>query len=457
MKPNKSAVGRFRLALMRPISSHMKPNQSQYSRDFGILFIVMLITGAGNTALQSVLPAIGRSLKVPDSVIATVFSVSALVWVFAAPFWAKRSDRQGRRKMVLIGSAGFTVSITLVGLVLTAGLDGWIGPYVAMAAVITARVIYGFFGSAAPPAAQAMVALRTSREDRTKALTLLGSAFGLGTILGPALAPYMVIPGIGLAGPAFVFALFGLATWFAVARFLTDDRDIGDGDEDAARGANISYPSLGGAPAGASITAATSEVNEDKLPIRDPRIWPWMFSGLVLGHAQAMTGAAMGFLVIDRLGLSVEKIETQQAIGLVLMCGAGAALLVQWGLIPNLKLKPRTMMTLGLVISAIGLCGTAISFSLYTIATSYALSSIGFGFTRPAFTAGSSLAVGRRLQGLVAGRVTSVNGASFVVGPTLGVGLYQIAQPLPFLVATLVLILMIPYVMRKLTAEIADA
>ncbi len=455
-KPNKSALNCFRRALMRRISSEMKPNQSRDSRDFGILFIVMLITGAGNTALQSVLPAIGRSLKVPDSVIATVFSVSALVWVFAAPFWAKRSDRQGRRKMVLIGSAGFTVSITLVGFVLMAGLDGWIGPYVAMAAVITARVIYGFFGSAAPPAAQAMVALRTSREERTKALTLLGSAFGLGTILGPALAPYMVIPGVGLAGPAFVFAIFGLATWFTVHRFLTDDRDVGEGDDGAARGANISYPSLGGAPAGASITAATSDIFEDRLTIRDARIWPWMFSGLTLGHAQAMTGAAMGFLVIDRLGLPVTEIATQQAIGLVLMSGAGAALLVQWGLIPNLRLKPRTMMLLGLVISAIGLCGTALSFSLYTIATSYALSSIGFGFTRPAFTAGSSLAVGRRLQGLVAGRVTSVNGASFVLGPTIGVGLYQIAQPLPFLVATIVLALMIPYVTRKLSVENVD-
>jgi MFS family permease len=439
---------------MRPIGCPMKPNQLQYSRDFGLLFMVMLITGAGNTALQSVLPAIGRSLKVPDSVIATVFSVSALVWVFAAPFWAKRSDRQGRRKMVLIGTGGFTVSITLVGFVLMAGLDGWIGPYVAMTAVITARVIYGFFGSAAPPAAQAIVALRTSREERTKALTLLGSAFGLGTILGPALAPYMVIPGVGLAGPAFVFALFGLVTWIAVARLLTDDRTIGEGDDSAARGANVSYPSLGGAPAGASITAATSDVNEEQLSIRDDRIWPWMFSGLILGHAQAMTGAAMGFLVIDRLGLPVTEIATQQAIGLVLMCGAGAALLVQWGIIPNLKLKPRTMMTLGLVVSAIGLCGTAVSFSLYAIATSYALSSIGFGFTRPAFTAGSSLAVGRRLQGLVAGRVTSVNGASFVLGPTVGVGLYQIFQPLPFLVASVVLACMIPYVMKTLKTEV---
>jgi MFS family permease len=417
------------------------------NRDFGILFLVLLITGAGNTALQSVLPAIGRSLGVADSVIATVFSVSALLWVFSAPYWAKRSDRQGRRRMVLIGVGGFTLSITLVGLFLTAGLDGWISGTMTMVAVITARMIYGSFGSAAPPAAQAMVAMRTSREQRTKALTLLGSAFGLGTIIGPALAPYLVIPGLGLAGPAFGFAILGAITWILVARFLGDEDETLGSD---ARGANISYPSLGGAPAGASITAATAKQVEAKLEMRDPRIWPWMLAGLVIGHAQAMTGSAMGFLVIDRLNLPVDQISTQQSIGIVLMAGAAAALLVQWGVIPNLNLKPRTMMVVGLVISALGLCGTAQSYSLYTIATSYALSSIGFGFTRPSFTAGASLAVGRRLQGLVAGRVTSINGASFVLGPTLGVGMYQLWQPLPFLVSSVVLALMIPYVLRKL-------
>jgi MFS family permease len=448
---------------MRPISTGMEANQQglgtaadaavkrQHARDFALLFTVMLITGAGNTALQSVLPAIGRSLKVPDSVIATIFSVSALIWVFAAPYWARRSDRQGRKQMVMIGMIGFTISITLVGIFLFAGLYGWIGPLATMAAVVAARLIYGTFGSAAPPAAQAMLAMRTSREDRVKALTLLGSAFGLGTIIGPALAPYMVLPLVGLAGPAFIFATLGLVTTLAVARMLSDEAPHTSFDDtQSARGANISYPSLGGAPAGASVTAATSERVEETLNMRDPRIWPWMLAGLIMGHAQAMTGAAMGFLVIDRLQLPVQELATQQAIGLVLMSGAGAALIVQWGVIPNLKLQPRMMMLVGLIIAAIGLCGTANSFSLYTIATTYALSSIGFGFTRPAFTAGSSLAVGRRLQGLVAGRVTSVNGASFILGPTLGVGMYQAWHALPFLISAAVLLVMIPYAIKQL-------
>jgi MFS family permease len=92
----------------------------------------------------------------------------------------------------------------------------------------------------------------------------------------------------------------------------------------------------------------------------------------------------------------------------------------------------------------------AFSSSLFGIATAYALSSVGFGFTRPAFTAGSSLAVGRRLQGLVAGQVTSINGSSFVLGPTIGVGLYEVWHPLPYLTAAIAVVLLIPYALTRL-------
>ena len=441
----------------------MTPNQSDQSdaartkdqvrqRDFKLLFLVMLVTGAGNTALQSILPTLGRTLGVPDSAIAAVFSVSALIWIFSAPYWARRSDRQGRRNMVLIGITGFTVSTALVAALLFAGLAGWITPLVTLLLVIMARMIFGMFGSAAPPAAQAMIALRTAREERTKALTLLSSAFGLGTILGLALAPWMVFPGVGLAGPAIGFAIVGAVALLFIARYLSDDSDEGMAPDSRspAHGANVGYPSFGGAPAGASVTAATSERSTTRLKWTDPRIWPWMFCGLIMGHAQAMAGAAMGFLVIDRLNLSVRDIVTQQTIGLVLMAGAGAALLVQWGVIPRLNLAPRKMMLVGLAFAVPGLLMNGFTTSLYGIATAYALASVGFGFTRPAFTAGSSLAVGRKLQGAVAGQVTSINGSSFVLGPTIGVGLYEVWQPLPFAFSAVVLAVLVPYAVLKL-------
>ena len=54
---------------------------------FALLFMVMLTIAAGNTALQSVLPALGRSMGVRDNAVAAAFSVSALLWVIAAPLW----------------------------------------------------------------------------------------------------------------------------------------------------------------------------------------------------------------------------------------------------------------------------------------------------------------------------------------------------------------------------------
>ena len=114
---------------------------------------------------------------------------------------------------------------------------------------------------------------------------------------------------------------------------------------------------------------------------------------------------------------------------------AGAALLVQWGVIPLLRLSPRRLTIVGAGLSAVGVALTGLAPSLYGIALAYALASLGFGFTRPGFTAGASLAVGSAAQGSVAGRVTSVNGASFVLGPSIGIALYELARPLPYLVA----------------------
>lgn len=425
-------------------------------RSFALLFLVMLAIAAGNTALQSVLPALGRSIGVPDSAVAMAFSVSALLWVIAAPYWANRSDRHGRRMMVLLGIAGFTVSLFLCGLFLMAGINGWLSPVAAFVAFIGGRLIYGSLGAAAPPAVQALVAGRTSREERTRALTLIGSAFGLGTILGPAIAPYLVLghlwsggPELGLAGPAFVFSAFGLLIWVAVARLLPRDEGLA-----TSHGAANSYPSIGGQATGAAVTAAVA-TSTARVGYFDPRIRVWIVVGLVIGHAQAMSGQAIGFLVIDRLG--VNPVEALESTGLVLMMGAGASLLAQWGLIPLLDMRPRALVLSGTGVAAAGLVVTGSATSLYGIALGYALASLGFGFARPGFTAGSSLAVGPEAQGAVAGKVTSINGAVFILGPSIGVGLYELWRPLPYLAAAAGLVLLLGYIVVSLPPSIPGA
>lgn len=411
----------------------MNPVATRRDRDFLLMFTVMLTIAAGNTALQSVLPALGRSLGVKDSAVALAFSVSALLWVIAAPLWANRSGRHGHRAMILLGLGGYVLSLLLCGTFLAAGINGLVGGTTAFALFVVGRMLYGGLGSAAPPAVQALVAGHTTREERTRALTLLASAFGLGTILGPAIAPYLLLGHvggyeIGLAGPAFLFALFGALVWATVRALLPDDRPV----PGEAAGASSAYPSIGSAPTGASVRAAT-ESHVERVGYADRRIRIWMVVGLVTGHTQAMVSQAIGFLVIDRL--HVAPAAALEPTGLVLMMGAGAALLVQWGLIPLLNLSPRRLVLVGSALAAAGCALTGLAPSLYGIALAYALASLGFGFTRPGFTAGASLAVGSAAQGSVAGKVTSINGASFVLGPSIGIALYEAWRPLPYLVA----------------------
>jgi MFS family permease len=70
---------------------------------------------------------------------------------------------------------------------------------------------------------------------------------------------------------------------------------------------------------------------------------------------------------------------------------------------------------------------------LYGIVLGFGLASLGFGFTRPGFTAGASLAVPLSEQGGVAGLVTAANGLSFVAAPAIGMLLYAADPHWPFL------------------------
>ncbi len=385
-----------------------------------LLFMVMLVTAAGNTAMQSVMPSIGTALQVEDVWISLAYSWSALLWVVCAPFWARRSDKRGRKAMMALGLAGFITSFVLCGVALWAGLSGLMGAFWTLIAFALARSLYGGFGSAAPPAVQAYVASRTPRAERTQALSLIASSFGLGTVIGPALAPLMVVPflGLGLTGPFLCFAAIG-----AVALVLLRLRLPDDEPQYAARGQAAPYASASGAPADPG-EADESTAEPPRLTWRDERLRPWVFAGLVGGHAQAMVQGIAGFLVLDRLGLRETPDAGAGPIGLVLMSGAIATLLAQWGLIPRFDLGPRAATLWGITAAALGTMLLAVAGDLHLIALGYAIASLGFGLFRPGTTAGTSLAVTRAEQGQASGIVASLAGASYIYAPALGVWLY---------------------------------
>jgi MFS family permease len=392
---------------------------------FALLFAVMLVAASGNTAMQSLMPSIGRELGIPDFWVAVAFSLSAVVWVLMAPHWARMADRRGRRALMRLGLYGFVISMLVCGSVLAAGLAGLLPPMIVFIVFVLGRAVYGCWGSASPPAVQAYVAARTEGEQRTGALAAIASSFGLGTIIGPALAPLFIFEPLGLSGPLIVFAFVGAAVLAAIATRLPDDTPKGP-----AKGQIVGEPSIGGANNGASLTG--EDRPSEPLRWRDPRVFAWHMIGVIGGHGHAALLGVIGFLVIDRLRLPLD--DAQQSIALVLMAGAGATLLAQWGLIPKLALHPRALVIWGCLLSAAGTVVTGLAETIYGITIGFALASLGFGFFRPGFTSGASLAVTPEEQNAVAGMVTSVNGVAFIAAPAVGVALYGVSMPLPFLI-----------------------
>ena len=391
---------------------------------FALLYAVMLVAASGNTAMQSLMPSIGRELGIPDLWVAVAFSLSAVVWVLTAPHWARRSNQRGRRALMRLGLYGFILSMLICGGVLAAGLAGLVAPALVFVVFMLGRAVYGAWGSASPPAVQAYVAARTEGEQRTNALAAIASSFSLGTIIGPAVAPLFIFQPLGLSGPLIVFALIGTLVLAALALRLPDDTP-----RHPARGQVVEYPAAGGYGEGAR--PKPDEQVPAKLRWMDPRIFTWHLIGAVGGHGHAALLGVIGFLVIDRLGLPLN--EAQQWIALVLIAGAVATLLAQWWLIPQLELSPRLLVVWGSIISAAGALVTGFASGIYGITLGFALASLGFGFFRPGFTSGASLSVGPDEQNEVAGMVTSVNGIAFVAAPALGVALYGFWMPLPFL------------------------
>ncbi len=118
---------------------------------FLLLYAAMLVAAAGNTALQSVMPAIGREIGIADFWVAIAYTWSAVLWVAARallggeerPPRPQGADRDGRRRLHRLDDS-------CAALALFAGLSGWIGGALTFGLFAIFRAIYGGFGCATP-------------------------------------------------------------------------------------------------------------------------------------------------------------------------------------------------------------------------------------------------------------------------------------------------------------------
>jgi MFS family permease len=391
---------------------------------FGLIFCCHFILAIGNTGLVSVLPAIGRSIGIPDALVAATFSLSGLLLAICSPMWAKISDQRGRRPLIILGMIGYTVSMTMCGLVVTAGLHHLAPWFVIVPFLLCARAIFGTFGSAIGPAGQAFIAERTPRGERTKVISSLAGAQGLGMVIGPLLAPLFVLPLIGLSGPLFGFALIAGCMTMLVFRFLKEG------------------PKLETEEGGTPAVKVNGKLQK---PWRDPRISPFLIYALTIGVAQGSLTQIFAFLVIDTVHGTPAQAQGQIAVAM--MFGAVAGLSGQWGLIRIFNMTPRDLMRWGAGAALVGHLMIIASSQYWFIVAGYAIACLGFAFARPGFTAGLSLSVSLGEQARVAGILAMFAGLNLVT--PFFVLLYQFQGKLPFIFHALSLSAILIYCFRQ--------
>jgi MFS family permease len=401
------------------------------NRQFRLLFVCLLVIGAGNSMLLAVAPPLVRQLNLADSSVGWIFSLSALLWVFASPYWGRLSDRIGRKPVAALGLAAYAVSMASFGAVVLLGLNNILAGMGLFVALMLARSIFGAFGSASSPAAQAYIADRTTVFERTEQLAGLTSAFALGQAFGPAICAALAA-WLGLVFPIWLIALLAAGAAFSIWRYLPENTPP-------------------------KVERPRGEWRASLALMNDRRLSAYLLYGFALSVVAGVTVQVFGLFTMDRLGVEGSRGAELTAAGF--MVNALALLATQLAVLPRLQMGPRALMAWGAGLLALGVGIQIVAPSLGALLVAQAVQGLGAGLARPGFTGGASVAVRPHEQGAAAGLVVATNGAGFVFSPLIGGVAYErFGMNVPLLIAVGILIGMTAFALmsRRLRNVIVD-
>lgn len=360
-----------------------------------------MATAVGNSMLFAILPPLARELAVAEVWVGAIYTVSALLFLTMSPVWGALSDRYGRRPLIVFGLSAFAVSTLVFAAGAYAGQVGWLPPLAAIFAMAVSRCLFGGLGSATNPAAQAYVADRTTPAQRTEALAALTAAFGLGSVIGPALAGAFV-ERIGIAAFMIAISVLVLAMALAVRLYLPER----------------TAPTRQGRPINPLVQFKFAA---------DPRLTAFMIFGCLIWLSQAASLQAIAFYIMDRLALDSD--QGLQLGSIALTVGAAGLIFAQLVMIPALKTTPRVLMIIGACLIVVGNIELVFAPNYAALVLGFLLNSVGFGLCRSGFTGGASVAVDPEEQGRAAGLTTATAGVGFMAAPITGLWLYSLVGP----------------------------
>ena len=202
LDPNRAAetphIQRLRAltVMSSPENGDLLKGGQHHRRSLPILFGVVIIDLISFGIVIPILPFYADEFGASGLQLGLLLAIHAALQFICAPLWGRLSDRIGRRPVMLVTMAGTAVALL------------WLGLADSILGLAMARALSGLF-AANVSVATAYVTDVTEESERTRYMGMIGASFGVGFLLGPALAGWLV--GYSLGAPAFFgAALAGL-------------------------------------------------------------------------------------------------------------------------------------------------------------------------------------------------------------------------------------------------------
>lgn len=371
-----------------------------------VAFITIFLDLLGFGIIIPILPFFTKSLGASPTLITLLAASYSLMQFLFSPFWGYLSDKNGRRPIMLS-----SIFISGVGyFIFASATQIWI--------LFFARILSGF-GNANLGTAQAIISDSTSGEERSKGMGLIGAAFGLGFIFGPAigafLSQYSPQAPIYAAG----FLSFGnlILTYF----ILPETKD----------------PSI--QPQGMNKVFNMQLLQQAKEYKNLIPIFIISFIGTVaFSQIEQIIALFIEAIWVQEDILEDEKIKmAARYTGYYLTIIGVVAAIIQGGLIGRLskrfgevRLIQAGLVVIMTAIVMIPFIGTTKSFALLLISGPYL--ALGTSILNPSKSSLISRSIPPQLQGTMLGLNQSFSSLGRVIGPSIAGFLFEISLNIPF-------------------------
>lgn len=387
-----------------PIDTLETP-QAAAAFDLRPLLLANLTCTMAMMAFVSLIGPIARILGLATWQAGMAVTVSGVIWMLLARPWGRASDRLGRRRILLLGTGGFTLAFVALSLFIDLALHALPSAILAFAGLLLGRGLIGVFYAAIPVGGYALIADNIAPEHRTRAMASLGAANACGLVLGPAIAALLARHSLSL--PFYVLAVLPLLG-FALLKARLPRQEL-----------HLKQP-------------------PKSVRLSDPRLRRPLLVAFVAMLCVAMAQITVGFFALDRLGMDPAHAAQTAGIALTLV---GVALIASQLLVRKLEWPPLRMIRIGALVAALGFATSIVAAQAWVLWLGFFVSAAGMGWIFPSFAALASNAVDAAEQGATAGSVGAAQGLGVMVGPLAGTLIYGLEPRLPYLLAALLLVL----------------